>query len=687
MTLAGEGIDAQIGGDIALEAMQTGGSTASAIVASAALAPGAPDDLWLAAVAMKGARDVMDVTGLGLAWTLVERQCAGRGTTGIEIWMTRGAGGGGVVTATLESAPNSAAIVVTRYSGADPSNPVGGSISGNTNGADALCDTAVDTAAYSFPLNTTIARSWVYGATSMRLRVHEPGEGFTERADFIQGTGGSAVGIAVQDALVDNGGATLVEGSFNDTVDWAAAGLVINPAVTIDAPVIAVTPATGDFGDVIADSGSVTNSFTVRNVGNQNLAVAGATIVGPDAADFGIVAGGGAVTIAPGGSEAVDVDFAPLTAGPKSATLRITSDDPDDPVVDVPLSGTGTEIPTGGGEVVFEDAVTGGSSTVATVATAGPVTGAADQLYLASVATKAHRVVTSVSGLGLTWTPVADQCGARGQTGVALWSAIGSPSGDGIVTATLESSCSNAVIVVARYSGVDAGTPLGASLSGNTLGLGAVCTGGIDGPAYTFDLATSVDGSVVFATTAMRTKSHTPGAGFTERVELTQGTGGTTASAAAMDRTVETASTVSVAGTFSGDVDWAVIGVEIVPGSPPAVALRGAQGGVIESGRPGPEPITPGVSTFDVTRVYPNPFRESVAIKYTVPRVSEVSIAVYNTQGRLVRHIRFDRQAAGARTVSWDGRDGTGQRVGPGVYFVRINTSLGSVTKKLVLRR
>ena len=108
---------------------------------------------------------------------------------------------------------------------------------------------------------------------------------------------------------------------------------------------------------------------------------------------------------------------------------------------------------------------------------------------------------------------------------------------------------------------------------------------------------------------------------------------------------------------------------------------------MIESGRPGPEPITPGVSTFDVTRVYPNPFRESVAIEYTVPRVSEVSIAVYNTQGRLVRHIRFDRQAAGARTVSWDGRDGTGQRVGPGVYFVRINTSLGSVTKKLVLRR
>ena len=88
-----------------------------------------------------------------------------------------------------------------------------------------------------------------------------------------------------------------------------------------------------------------------------------------------------------------------------------------------------------------------------------------------------------------------------------------------------------------------------------------------------------------------------------------------------------------------------------------------------------------------MTRLYPNPFRNSVTIDYTLPRTSGVSLSVYDAAGRLVRRLRFDREPAGIREARWDGRDGTGQQVGPGVYFVRLTSSAGALTKKVVLRR
>ena len=42
----------------------------------------------------------------------------------------------GTVTATFASAPQNGAIIVSHYSGADPSAPLGMTVSGNTNGLD-----------------------------------------------------------------------------------------------------------------------------------------------------------------------------------------------------------------------------------------------------------------------------------------------------------------------------------------------------------------------------------------------------------------------------------------------------------------------------------------------------------------------------------------------------------------------
>ncbi|MFQ5946682.1 MAG: Ig-like domain-containing protein, partial [Anaerolineae bacterium] len=220
-----------------------------------------------------------------------------------------------------------------------------------------------------------------------------------------------------------------------------------------------------------------------------------------------------------------------------------------------------------GDAVMYEETQTGEASNAATVTTAGSLTGVSGDLYLAAVSMKPYREVTDVSGLGLSWTEGRGQCAGRNQTGVAVWWALGVPTGDGPVTATLAGTPKNAVIAVSRYSGVDPAMPVGNVVSANTNGTEGACSGGSDNAAYSLTLDTTVDGAVVYGAAAPRHKTHTPGAGYTERAEIHYGSGGSVAGMAVEDRVVATASPVVVDGAFGGSVDWAVVGLEITPGT------------------------------------------------------------------------------------------------------------------------
>jgi PKD repeat protein len=218
--------------------------------------------------------------------------------------------------------------------------------------------------------------------------------------------------------------------------------------------------------------------------------------------------------------------------------------------------------------VTFEETQSGVSSDADNVTTSASVTGVNRNLYLAAISTKKNVTVSDVSGLGLNWTLVRAQCSGRDQTGVEVWMAQGSPTGDDFVTATLDSTPANAVIAVSRYSGVDGNNPIGNTISGNTNGANGACSGGSDNGAYSLDLTTTVDGAVVYGAIALRNRSHTPGPDYVERVEVQQGSGGDTAAVAVEDRTVASASTVTIGGSFSRSVDWSVVGLEIKPDNP-----------------------------------------------------------------------------------------------------------------------
>ncbi len=78
--------------------------------------------------------------------------------------------------------------------------------------------------------------------------------------------------------------------------------------------------------------------------------------------------------------------------------------------------------------------------------------------------------------------------------------------------------------------------------------------------------------------------------------------------------------------------------------------------------------------------VRPNPFFQSAAIRYVAPGASKLWI--HDANGRLVRTIHEGNSASGAHTILWDGRDGAGRRVAPGVYYCRVlGEDLRSVVK------
>jgi VCBS repeat-containing protein len=218
-----------VSGTVAFQEVQTGGSAAVTTVATTAPLAAAAGDLYLAAIASKGYAPVTGVTGLGLTWTRVRAQCAGRNQTGVEVWMARGTPSSSIVTATLSAAPNSAVIAVSRWSGVSAASPIATIVPGNTLGVDGLCSGGVDTATFAFDLAVPAEGGTVFGAVAMRNRTLTPGAGYTKRAEVHQGLSGSEATVAVVDQSAP-AGTTRLDGSFESAVDWAVIGLVLRPA-------------------------------------------------------------------------------------------------------------------------------------------------------------------------------------------------------------------------------------------------------------------------------------------------------------------------------------------------------------------------------------------------------------------------------------------------------------------------
>src|SRR6185436_3822823 len=79
----------------------------------------------------------------------------------------------------------------------------------------------------------------------------------------------------------------------------------------------------------------------------------------------------------------------------------------------------------------------------------------------------------------------------------------------------------------------------------------------------------------------------------------------------------------------------------------------------------------------------PSPATGNTTLRFSVPQASDVQLSVYDLMGREVAELMNGRAAAGIHTVGWDLRDGMGQPVSRGIYFLRLRVN-GSVLNQRV---
>jgi hypothetical protein len=121
-----------------------------------------------------------------------------------------------------------------------------------------------------------------------------------------------------------------------DSNDPVNAHVVVNVTGNGTVPDVRVTGST-DFGDVCGGT-LAEKPVSVCNVGPCDLFVASVAFE-PPCNDFTLINNPFPATVSPDSCENVIVRFTPTSIGPKSCNLRITTDDPDTPTIDVTVTG------------------------------------------------------------------------------------------------------------------------------------------------------------------------------------------------------------------------------------------------------------------------------------------------------------------------------------------------------------
>ncbi len=70
----------------------------------------------------------------------------------------------------------------------------------------------------------------------------------------------------------------------------------------------------------------------------------------------------------------------------------------------------------------------------------------------------------------------------------------------------------------------------------------------------------------------------------------------------------------------------------------------------------------------------PGPFTSQVTLRWGLHESRPVEISIFDVRGRIVRRLAVGVQAAGHKTLVWDGRNESGSPVSNGVYLVRMRT-------------
>ena len=83
----------------------------------------------------------------------------------------------------------------------------------------------------------------------------------------------------------------------------------------------------------------------------------------------------------------------------------------------------------------------------------------------------------------------------------------------------------------------------------------------------------------------------------------------------------------------------------------------------------------------------PNPFQGAATIRVELREEALARVAVLDVSGRVVRELYAGPLAQGVRRFEWDGREASGARAEPGVYWVQVEAGKQRLARTLIRLR
>jgi subtilisin family serine protease len=94
-------------------------------------------------------------------------------------------------------------------------------------------------------------------------------------------------------------------------------------------------------------------------------------------------------------------------------------------------------------------------------------------------------------------------------------------------------------------------------------------------------------------------------------------------------------------------------------------------------------PATPAV--FSLNQNYPNPFNARTSINFSLKSEGDVTLSVFDILGRKIKVLQAGKLTTGEHSLIWDGSNESGATVTSGIYFYRLDSADGSITKRMVM--
>ena len=83
----------------------------------------------------------------------------------------------------------------------------------------------------------------------------------------------------------------------------------------------------------------------------------------------------------------------------------------------------------------------------------------------------------------------------------------------------------------------------------------------------------------------------------------------------------------------------------------------------------------------------PNPFNSQTVLSYFLPKSGPVRLELFSVTGQRVAVLRQGPQQAGYHRLPWEAQDDEGRPLASGIYFCRLKTTNGILTRKFTLLR